>query len=853
MKRNFFKKLSFVLASAMVLTTLAPASGALAAGKPKLNSSSKYLHLGRVEEKQNEYNFNIKNKGKGWKYEWTSANEDVAEVNAKNGVTTATGVGKTTVSVVISDKDGEEVTELKAKVTVRDNIETVKISNLPTEAIAVGEEKDFNRSYVTESGNDKKTSGVTRWEVTPDTATINDKGVFVATEAGEYTITANSFQSKSKYTAWLESEKKDADLVTATTSEKVTVSGGMVEAKQADLDTFKVTFNSAVTDVKDKLSVYQMVSDVKVKELVSGIKMDTDNKVATVDMYSLVEGATYVVEYPDMESVFFVAATTKTTDVASIKVKTTQVEIGEEKELEVEIFNADGVNIANDDLRSRVDFETEDDDASLVGSNLMTMYKIGDTAKVTATFHTYNYSNTTGEEIGNITAIGIITCVEEIYDVAGNIKAYTVEEVTTNPDFDDVTHTIASNDNAMILYVQLDMVVADGDDFDFSNADTEYAEFEFKSSNENILLVDEVTGALYPIKSGSAVVVVKYDEKTVGAVAITVTADRKLASVRLDSNSVILSNGVNDEAVVGITVKDQYGEDFDDYDLFAEVYKTPADATEEIDLVYTADGGDDVAIQTVGSKTTNKGKYSVKITVADGDNEKVAYITVDVKEPTDLADIAYYAIETDKTSYDVKVKDDTTLTDLDLNVRIFAYDKKGIKVNEKSASDVATLVKWSSLPNASGDFRFEPGIKNAAIGSDNIVLAKTEHVATVSGDAIIKASTGTYRLVADEIDDIVVRSTTFKVVDTQDKPVLTIDKTSSEESDVIAAIKDCITIKYNREEATNAQIVIVDDRDFFTATGYSVRVKKVLYKQTTDAGEDLYHEVTVDQSFRYNQ
>ncbi|HHX11312.1 MAG TPA: hypothetical protein GX731_00695, partial [Clostridiales bacterium] len=114
MKRNFFKKLSFVLASAMVLTTLAPASGALAAAGPKLNSTNKYLHLGKVEEKLNEFNFNINNKGKGWKYEWTSANDKVAKVNAKNGVATATGVGKTKVTVVIADKDGEEVTKLSA-------------------------------------------------------------------------------------------------------------------------------------------------------------------------------------------------------------------------------------------------------------------------------------------------------------------------------------------------------------------------------------------------------------------------------------------------------------------------------------------------------------------------------------------------------------------------------------------------------------------------------------------------------------------------------------------------------------------------------------------------------------------
>ncbi|HHT57528.1 hypothetical protein, partial [Herbinix luporum] len=195
MKTKFFKKLSFVLVVAMVLSVFYPAAGAFAAAKkPTLNSTNKYLHLD-VEGK-NKFNFNINNKKSGWKYYWESANEDVAVVNSKNGVTTATGVGKTKVTVTITDKNKEVVTKLYATVTVRDNIKTVKITNIPEgNKLAVGQENDFNRSFVTVSGSTKKTSAITRWTVDSDKATINDKGVFVANEAGEYTITARSFQS----------------------------------------------------------------------------------------------------------------------------------------------------------------------------------------------------------------------------------------------------------------------------------------------------------------------------------------------------------------------------------------------------------------------------------------------------------------------------------------------------------------------------------------------------------------------------------------------------------------------------------------------------------------------------------
>ncbi|NLL00738.1 MAG: hypothetical protein GX271_08780, partial [Clostridiales bacterium] len=182
----------------MVLSLFVPAAGAFAAAKPKLNSTNKYLHLSG-KPGPNEYNFNIRNKQKGWKYYWESDDEAIVEVNEKNGVATAVAVGKTKISVVITDKDGKEVETLTAKVTVRDNIKEVTISN-PVEKLAVGAEHDYNRSFVTESGSTKKTDSITRWTVEPaDKATINDKGVFVATEAGEFTVTARSFQSKAKH------------------------------------------------------------------------------------------------------------------------------------------------------------------------------------------------------------------------------------------------------------------------------------------------------------------------------------------------------------------------------------------------------------------------------------------------------------------------------------------------------------------------------------------------------------------------------------------------------------------------------------------------------------------------------
>jgi len=207
--KNYFKKLSFVMALAMLICAIAPAAGAFAAAGPALNSTKKYLHLSG-ETGPSEYDFNIKNKVTGMKFAWSSANEKVAVVDDANGLATAVGVGTTTVSVKIT-KAGKTVKTLKATVVVRDNIDTVAISNVPTAKVLVNAEYDFNRSFVTESGSTTKTSSITRWSVDKTTATISDAGVFKATEAGDFKVTASAFQSKEKYEAWKTS--KDASLL----------------------------------------------------------------------------------------------------------------------------------------------------------------------------------------------------------------------------------------------------------------------------------------------------------------------------------------------------------------------------------------------------------------------------------------------------------------------------------------------------------------------------------------------------------------------------------------------------------------------------------------------------------------
>ncbi|MDI9509719.1 MAG: Ig-like domain-containing protein, partial [Bacillota bacterium] len=403
MKTKFFKKLSFVLVVAMVLSVFAPAASVFAAKKPALNSTKKYLHLGRVDNGQNEFNFNIKNKQKGSKYQWESSNEAIAVVNEKNGVTTAKGVGKATISVTITDKDGKDTT-LKAQVIVRDNIETVKISN-PVEKVGVGEAYDYNRSFITEAGSTKKTSAITRWEVEPNTATIDDKGVFVATEPGEYTVTALSFQSKARYNSWLEDADKYADYVLDTDTTKVVVAGSIKEVKQESSTKVKVVFDTAMPDADKNITLYQIIGESKAKQITKEIKLADDKKSVTVETYvPFKDEATYEIDYPEVGSDTFVAARRKAEDVAEIKIETSTAVVGEATDVVVKLFNSNNVDITDGDgLDSRIKLSSDNEVGTYLDGDQrqVIIFEKGATTKVTATFHSYEWDTTTGEEIGN--------------------------------------------------------------------------------------------------------------------------------------------------------------------------------------------------------------------------------------------------------------------------------------------------------------------------------------------------------------------------------------------------------------------------------------------------------------------
>ncbi|MBB2181955.1 Ig-like domain-containing protein [Lachnospiraceae bacterium MD1] len=769
MKKNFFKKLSFVLALAMIISMIAPAGAALAAAKPKLNATKKYLHLDK--DGYDEFDFNIANKKDGWKYKWTSADKKVATVNSKNGLVEATGVGKTKITVVITDKAGKQQAKLSATVIVRDNIASLKITNTPDgDKLAVGKENDFNRSYVTVSGSSKKTSGITRWTVTPsDGATISDSGVFVATKAGEYKITARAFQSKAKYNSWLSDNAKYEKYVTATAEYTVKVAASLTEVKQTNLATFKMTFDTAMTadDVKKNTTVYYMVGDVKVKEqLIKEVKEvdGTDKKEFTVQMTDEFTPAyKYVVEYTDLGEKEFVAATTKLEDVKGIKITTTEATIYEATEVKYDLLNADGVaiNKPNDvaNLNLRVTLESSNDLVS-VNDGKVYMYKLNDTTTIKAKFHTYEYDKSGVETVYEDTKV--ITCVDKTKDLGKSLLAWTIVGTADKPDYDNAKQFLALEDSKRV-FVKIKKV--DDNDTESSKAD-DADKFKFKSSNSSILFVDNA-GFLYPLKEGKVTITVEYNDAYVGSFELTVNPKRFVARIDVDQTYITLSNSIKftDWKKVTVKIKDQYGDDWKNNNFTVDsLSKANVQPTK-------SEGSDYVRFE---DNNAPKGTYTFKISANDK-SEVAKTISVNVVAPSSDA-IDRYVVEINGKATDtpdVKIKDDHIEENVD--IRVFGIASNDVKVEEIALYDNGYTVNLYDPDNKKITLNASNLLNDADNEDDYQLITTTGVAATVSGAStqLVKAKTGRYKVeVIENAKSRTVATTTFIVKDTQATPTL---------------------------------------------------------------------------------
>ena len=845
MKKSFFKKLSFVLALAMVMSVIAPAAGALAATAPKLNSTKKYLHLD-VED-LNDYNFNIENKESGWDYLWESSDEDVAVVDEGNGVTTATGVGTAKITVFITDKDGEEVADLSATVVVRDNIAKLTEiylqdgAGVDLQKLAVGTDYDFGRKYETVSGSTTMTSGITRWTLgaaTAEEATINDSGVFVAKKAGEYTITANSFQSKEKYTEWLADNTKN---VTATKNITVKVLAGIVAVKQVNRNKFNVTFDSVMssTDLtKDTVKVYRIVNGQKVSagtEKVKSVTLDATGKIATVEMYAEFAGtAVYNFEYGNLVSEF-TAAKIDLSEVASIIFDDFNVNVNgspfamNEK---VTALNKDGVVIYNGkdhaEFKGTLTFTYEGDITKgyLDSSNkTIYIYSKGYSAPVTAKFNYYVYNQTTKVyENLSFTDGAVATGSETDTNISAStmqfaIKATGVE--VKSEDWKAAGFTMAAKDTTLVIHSRYKTNNASGSSDPYIVEDGDDFKFNYVSSNSDIVVING--DFIYPAAEGMVTVLVHdttANNAVVGTFDVTVYPSRGFASAEIDTPYVTVGNhgtyGELSAKKATITVKDTMGSPIGVTVTGTNLTSSPSLTGAEFAPTVVAlpqPAGSDFGkvFVNVTSQGAKAGSYYYKISLNAANTTRDNYLTVTVIEGNSGNDltVAYWKLDLSTTSVDLKNVNNAKTVTYNVN----GYNGKGIVVDRLEAADTAffdIVIKKGGHTDLMGGAVEDNYTETTA----NVVWTTSS---VVTGTALGMLATDTYVVTAiakgdpttnptKRGNDAVISTASFAVVDTTAKTFLVENPVvyASEVSTPLAIARKALKLTLNGDTVSDA-------------------------------------------------
>ena len=864
MRKNFFKKLSFVLALAMIVSVIAPAAGVFADTGLKLNSKDKTLHLAQPGKK-NKFNFNIDGeKQKGWKYLWISSNEDVAEVNEKNGVTTAVGIGTANITVVITDKNGAEVDRLTAKVTVKDNIKTVAIKNPPTEPIPVGEEYDFDRSFVTYSGVTEKTgktTAITRWEVTgenKDKATIEDSsGKFTATEAGKYTVVARSFQSKAKYNEWKESG--DASLVLDEDSVEVTVKPSIKEVKQYDPSTATVVFDSNMKEAglkPETAKFYKIVNGKDVEtgaEKIKEITLDDSGKKATVKVYGAFESE---VEYKFVFGELtdnFKAAKIDPKEVALIEFNdniTANIN-GKATDLVDNIVgkNSEGVIIFYGDSDS-TDSLVQQFNGSLsfkladsadvhkvhLDKSYIYVYEKGYVAPVNATYEYYYYDSTDNEvkkvavsTSGTVTGVDVdyvldTTSLQFAISNALDENGANVRPDTTNDNLWKAPYAIPAGEQNYKIFARYKNLVQQP--WESPLYDDNGSKFRYESTNTDILITYSYGNDIQPIGEGVVTVLVhdrENNDKIVGALEITVKSARGFASVVANPSYVIINNNEaygNDFGTVAtyLVSKDTMGGNFTpsqkviDYEPLSvpTVNDVEGALSFNFDGVYNAPwDSKHLAIELkVNAKGPNAvpGVYRYKFTLANIDaygnwQQRDVHVTFDVKDARGAnANIDKFAT--------FKLELDETTTDLrytgakNVGIKVGVYNKYGVKIAElDDATEYdVTITGPYGIDGRYDDTKIETVIVEGVSPSVLRPLAVGKYVVSAKATKDIKTNDGKNITVKNK--GAALGSVTYTVTDSNER-TFTVEKRIVSSDNIFNIVKDAFSLKLNGGENEN--------------------------------------------------
>ena len=291
---------------------------------------------------------------------------------------------------------------------------------------------------------------------------------------------------------------------------------------------------------------------------------------------------------------------------------------------------------------------------------------------------------------------------------------------------------------------------------------SEYAKYSVETSDKTVLML--ATSSLgskkvnvTALKSGTAYILIKKDDKVVGSVAIEIGAERTVATLELDKYSVTVSRSLTGDAkAVKATVKDQYGDDIS-ATLNVECLSTDVSGKVPADIsganYYTYDNDKTVTFK----NSAEKGNYVYKISYKKDGKEVVAKtVSVTVKEATNTTATAW-RLDVANDNADIvvgkDVKDQTvTVSMIGMNdgtdvtrettTKYVVKDKDGKVVYDDTAATVVS--KGAFTKNVSGVLTFD-ALTTSTSGSaitatKNIAAGKYDVTAVYQKDAKTKVT-----------------------------------------------------------------------------------------------------------------
>ena len=687
-------------------------------------------------------------------------------------------------------------TKKSAKTKTKKLTYTMKVAKV---GVALSGESVVAIGSTTKLTNTKKNSSrakITYTSSDDSIATVAADGTVTGVKAGKATITAKITVGKDSATTTKDVEVKNHVLSTVAqnklTELKATVAGDTKNLKPTDF-----TVKNETTNV-----VYP----------VSKVSVDSkDASKVTLTLFSeLKDAATYDVTLDGITKTF-VASDGK---VASVAPNTLTVPYATETEIKLVSKDANGVIIdeaayGKQDA-SKYDFTLTTNNGYVNGTKLY-LNKIGNTATVEITYKSGKYDQN-GKAEGNVTSGKLtITAVDQ-----SAINNFDVRIDDSNKSYDKAKDEkkIAAKDTKVAYFM---IKNADGKEI------SDYSKYSVVSSDPTTLMVGTnsninaksvtVTG----VKEGTAYLLIKKDDKVVGSVAITVVAEKAVASLELDKYSVTLSNVIGRSVDVNVTLKDQYGNDMTD----AEAARINVECLAKPDKAAGSHFSGDHTKKITFTTGDVAGNYTFKISYKNKDGKEVVARTISVSvKNTTTANADSWKLNITNDNVDIKADKDNK-TDKVVTAEIIGsadgadlYSLTNVNYVVKKADGT---VLFSTVAGTTSAKAPKAGVFTVSNGALSIKVSEQSNTWTDNGKTNYEITknleAGTYTVYAEGVDNNNSKftpkiTTTFTVKDSQAKATAvvktnSIDARATTGSAVEAVLADSVVAKYGDYTYTN--------------------------------------------------